>query len=400
MSSSNGSIRFRDGKLHLFKQPRSKNYFWRTFINGKYLTRTTGTDNLALAKSKAELEFDRLRFELITPEGKAAHLWDECEKGFLASLSLDQEIRHSRIKTHNVKLGILRQFFGRHPIHGIKTNTIEEYLTWRKTTFMPSRHNFRNGSVTNKTLTADLLTLRQVLKYAKRQEWISSIPDFPKLTVTPRAGGWFSPQEMIHLIGFAKQWIKESPTVEEQLRRDYAWNYILWLVFTGMRVDEALCVRYEDITEIHKKDPEKLNDKPYLYVRVKGGKLSYLKAPSLMIGLSGAVTSFFKLKTLFPNAGPKDLLFPKNPRDKVHQLLEAAGLLKDDTGHTRTAKNFRHTFVMSRLLHGTPVLALAQNIRSSVKMIQLHYGSYFNSKMNREELTKMLSDTKSPTGFV
>jgi integrase len=399
MSPSNGSIKLRDGKLHLFLQPRSKNYFWRTFINGKYVTRTTGTDNLALAKSKAELEFDRLRFQLITPEGKAAHLWDECEKGFLASLALDQETRPSRIKTHKVKLRILRQFFARYPIHGIKTHAIEEYLAWRKNTFMPLRHNFRSGSVTNKTLTADLLTLRQVLKYAKRQEWISSIPDFPKLTVIPRAGGWFSPREMIHLIKFSNTWIKEASNDQERRKRHYTWAYILWLVWTGMRVDEALRVRYEDITEIHK-DPERPKNKQHLFVRVTGGKLSYLKGPSLMIGLVGAVTAYESLKARYPEAAPKDLLFPINPRDKVRELLEAAGLLKDDKGQTRTAKNFRHTFIMTRLMHGTDVYVLAQNVRSSVKMIQLHYGSYLNSQMKRDELTKLISDTKTPKGIL
>src|SRR6202171_6101360 len=188
MSSFNRPLRLRDGKLHIFKQPKSKNFFWRTFLNGKYVVHTTKTDNLALAKSIAEAGYDRLRSERITPEGKPAHLWEECEQGLLTSLSLDEESRPSRIKTYKVKLGILRQFFGQHPIHIIKAKTIEDYLYWRKTTYKPSRLNFHHSKVSNKTLSADLLVLRQVLKYAKREEWIATIPDFPRLTVMPRPG--------------------------------------------------------------------------------------------------------------------------------------------------------------------------------------------------------------------
>ncbi|MGH7184250.1 MAG: hypothetical protein ACREJN_20065, partial [Nitrospiraceae bacterium] len=192
----------------------------------------------------------------------------------------------------------------------------------------------------------------------------------------------------------AKEWVVHACTPEERRSREYARNYMRWLVFTGMRVDEALKVRFEDVHEVHKKTPDQDSSKQYLFVKIKGGKLAYLKGPTEMIGLSGAVQAFEQLKVLTPNAQPKDFLFPVNPRELIHQLLAAAGLLLDDRGQRRTAKSFRHTYIMSRLLTGVDVYTLAQNCRTSVKMIQQHYGSYLSARMKRTELTKLLPSAK------
>ncbi len=393
MSSINSPLKLRDGKLHIFKQPKSKNFFWRTFLNGKYIVRTTQTDNLALAKSIAENAFDRLRSERITPNGQPAHSWEECEQGLLTSLSLDERSRPSRLKTYKTKLVILRQFFGPYPIHAIKAKTIEDYLHWRKTRYKPLRRNFHHVNVSNKTLSADLLVLRQVLKYAKREEWIPGLPDFPKLTVKPRPGGWFTPKEMVRLIPFGKRWINHAATPDEHRTREYAYQYMMFLVFTGIRVDEVLQVRFEDVQIQRAKPPQHPED--CLFVTVKGGKLSYLKSATEMIGLPGAVRAFERLKQLTPNIRPSDLLFPINPRKIIHQLLEDAGILCDERGQQRTAKSFRHTYIMSSLQYGVDVYVLAQNCRTSVKMIQAHYGSYLTSRMKRAELTKMLQPKKS-----
>ena len=383
-------LRLRDGRLHLYRQNDSKNWFWRTFLNGKYVVRSTKTDNLAVAKSTAGNEYDKLRFQHLTPDGTLAHSWEECERGFLNTLAQDD--RPSRSKNYKVKVGVLRQYFHAFPIHTIKTKTIEDYLAWRRDTHKPRHRNFHSKTVTSKTLRSDLLALRQVLKYAKREEWIAAIPDFPKLTVTPRPGGWFNKEEVLKLASFGLKWIKQAATPEERKTRDYAFRYMQWLLFTGMRVDEALQVKFEDV-QIHKANPPQYPE-DCLFVKVEGGKLRYTKGATEMIGLSGAVSAFERLKLLTPNFQPEKLLFPVNPRETIHVLLEAAGVLLDERGQRRTAKSFRHTYIMLRLLRGVDVYVLAQNCRTSVKMIQQHYGSYLTARMKRAELTKQFLGSK------
>lgn len=388
-------LKLREGRLHLYQQNDSKNWLWRTFLNGKYLVRSTKTDNLAVAKSTAENEYDKLRFQHLAPDGTVAHSWDECERGFLNSLVHDETIRPSRIKNYKVKLGILRQYFHTLPIHTIKIKTIEEYLAWRKNTHKPRYRNYHSDKVANKTLRSDLLALRQVLKYAKREEWIASIPDFPRLTVPPRAGGWFNKDEFLKLASFGLKWFKQAATPEERRSREYAFRYFEWLSFTGMRVDEALQVRFEDV-QVHKPSQNKHDN--YVLVKVKGGKLSYLKGATEMLGLDGAVDAIERLKLLTPNAQPHDLLFPINPRAMIRQLLDGAGLLFGESGQRRTAKSFRHTFIMMRLLSDVDVYKLAKSCRTSVKMIEQHYGSHINVRMSIDELTKSRRKSRKKGG--
>ncbi len=65
-----------DGRLHIFKQPKCENYFYCFFVNGRYLTRTTKTSNLSLAKSIAETAYDSYHFNNLSPDGKFRHSWD------------------------------------------------------------------------------------------------------------------------------------------------------------------------------------------------------------------------------------------------------------------------------------------------------------------------------------
>lgn len=372
-------IKLRDGRLHIFKQTGCQNYFYRFFVNGKYRTRTSKTSNLSLAKSTAETDYDSYRFNNLTADGKHSHAWDDAERGVLASLTLEEGTRTSRLTTYKVKLGVLRKFFGSMSLEQInKTKAVEEYVKWRRTVYQTHVHH---EVVTNKTLRRDFDVLRAILKYALREGWIEKICELPILSVTPKAGGWFTLAEWKHLQKVARQWIERSPNEKEQRQREYIYDYMMFLVHTGLRVDEAFHVRYRDISP-DEKDPR------FCYITVRGGKLAYTMKATECIGLVGAVSAIERRKKTQPNHKPTDLLFPTNPRVKLHELLVAAGLDRDERGERRTAKNFRHTFIMLRLLQGVDVYKLAKNCRTSVSQIERHYGSYINARMSRDELTK------------
>lgn len=388
-------IKLRDGRLHLYQQNDSKKWYWRTFRNGKYVVRSTGKDNLVQARLVAEDEYDKHHFGSKTPDGTVAHSWAECERGFLNSIAHDESNRPARVRNYRVKLGILGQYFHSYPIHTIKTKQIEEYLCWRRDIYQPPYKNYHSKTVTNKTLRSDLLALRQVLKYAKREDWIKLIPDFPKLTVKPHPGGWFTGEETVKLLKFLFHWVHQNEiSHKEREKRAYVRCYIRWLIFTGMRVDEALQVRFEDVTIMPDAKP-----RPCLFVKVRGGKLSYLKGTTEMIGLEDAVHAFEELKLVrFPRIPrPNDLLFPNNPRETVEKVLSETQLLFDERGQKRTAKSFRHTYIMTSLLHNVDVFVLAKNCRTSVDMIQQYYGSYLTARMKQAELTKMFARVK-PVG--
>jgi integrase len=110
-----------------------------------------------------------------------------------------------------------------------------------------------------------------------------------------------------------------------------------------------------------------------------------------MIGLGPGVLAFYDLQQITSNPQPKDLLFPVNPRERVQELFEKAEVLYDERGQRRTAKSFRHTYIMRSLIAGVDAYVLAKNCRTSVKMIEQHYGSYLTARMKQRELTKMFA---------
>lgn len=130
----NEIIKLPDGRLHIFKQPNCGDYFDRFFVNEKYLTWTTKTSNLSLAKSTAETKYDSSRFNNLALDGRFSYSWDDAVKGVLTFLALDKTSRGSPAKTYNMKLGVLRKFFGGMPLEQInKTKSVEESVKWRWT---------------------------------------------------------------------------------------------------------------------------------------------------------------------------------------------------------------------------------------------------------------------------
>ena len=61
-------------------------------------------------------------------------------------------------------------------------------------------------------------------------------------------------------------------------------------------------------------------------------------------------------------------------RDTVEELLKYANLRDGKSGIPRTTYCFRHTYATFRLSAGVDVYILAQQMGTSVKMIEQHYG--------------------------
>lgn len=385
-------LKLRDGKLHIFLRPGCENYFYRFFFNGKYITRTTKTDNLALAKSIGENAYDDHRLQNFDPSGKQKLTWNDAVLGVLKSLETESS-RSSRLRDYKIKYGVLREFFQDIPLPDIKERTLEEYVLWRKTIYKPVHANYHglwgksSAQPNNKTIARDFDAIRKVLKYALREGVITKLPTFPTLSITPTAKGWFELSEWKQIQTTAREWIKDSPSDPIKQKRQYTYDYLLFLIHTGMRVDECLCVKYEDV----KPDPD---DEHTCFITVRGGKLSYRMKPTQVIGLSGATSSLKRRSAASPAHKPTDLIFSWNPRELVDDLFEKASVLYDERGIKRTAKSCRHSFIMWRLRNGVSVFTLAKNCRTSVKMIESHYGSYLTAELAKEEL-KMMKPKKT-----
>ena len=69
-------------------------------------------------------------------------------------------------------------------------------------------------------------------------------------------------------------------------------------------------------------------------------------------------------------------------------LMKEAGLYFDDKGKMRDDYCLRHYYATERLLMGVSIYTLAENMGTSVGVIQQHYG-HLRPEMAANELTKL-----------
>ena len=188
-----------------------------------------------------------------------------------------------------------------------------------------------------------------------------------------------------------KQWIKEAKNDNERGKREYTYDFMMFLVHTGMRVDEARCVRYRDV-ELDKDDPN------ICYITVVGGKLKDRLGKTDMIGFVGATKAIEHRKKANPGFKDTDVVFDKDTIQHVRNILIKANLYKDADGNRRTAKNFRHTFMKMRLDRKVTAFDLSQNCRTSLRMIETHYIRKLNPRLRRNELAKGMLKELSKKG--
>jgi integrase len=150
------------------------------------------------------------------------------------------------------------------------------------------------------------------------------------------------------------------------------YNFILIMCNTGMRPPEAKNLRWRDITKATDKDGQEIL---VIYVRGKGKERKLIAPVSTgkyldrVRELSKATKPDDHVFTII-NGKPAVWLY----RDTVEELLKYTNLRDGPSGTPRTTYCFRHTYATLRLSSGVDVYILAQQMGTSVKMIEQHYG--------------------------
>jgi integrase len=249
------------------------------------------------------------------------------------------------------KRGRPRKIIGRHPV-GIAPS---QPSAWKR----PARA----------TLNSEIVTLRQVLKYANRQGWIPGVPDLspPYRTsnkISRRA--WFSPEEYKQLYTATRERAKNPLNERWRGECETLHDYVLFMANTGLRPDEASRIEYRDVKVVLDVD----TDERILEISVRGKRgVGYCKS------MPGAVQPLLRLRTRSGGA-PAGLVFGKVPRELLNTILEEQDLKIDREGKSRTAYSLRHTYISMRLMDGADIYQVAKNCRTSVEMIEKFYAAH------------------------
>ena len=275
------------------------------------------------------------------------------------------------IKIH----GNLIPYFKDTLITDIQKKQLIEYKNYR----------IEKDSVVMNTVQHDYVALRRVLEYCIDQGHITKLPDIPKRNkketeTNPRPN--FSKEEWSQLQEASKKRIKDSRSERIRKDRDQLHDYMMWIVHTGMRVEETLRTKFQDI-EIKKKK----NGQHEVVVQIDG-KTGF----RTVRGLIGAVKAFKNIKKRNPDHQPDDLLFSHNPRDGLKALLQATGLNKSSKGRNRDAKSFRATYICFRLTSkgsGSDIDKIARNCGTSPEVIKKYYSKFLGVDQFDEEFTDL-----------
>ena len=379
--------KYKDEKLHVYLRNDSRFWLCRFYADGKYKVKTTGETDLREARDFAENWYDDLRYK--QRHGISIH---QKTFDFVASEYLDYQKtlvanylrsrksgtikKTGRItgkyrtprqaKDYGYRINALRKYFSKYEIGTIKLNDIENYVDER----------MKSCSMT--TVDYDLIALGLVMQFAERKEYIKYIPKFPKLdvsTTNPRPA--FTIEEWHALLDASQERIKSAVGSKLIKQREQLHDFMVFSVHTGMRVNEVLSTKFKQCKIDKNKDGELC-----LIIKNVVGKNDVRN----VVGLVGAVRAYERLKQRNePNPG--DLLFPEHHRDQFNSLLKSTGMKTDSLGNVRNARSFRSTYIMFRLIYGTPIKDIATNCGNSSTVIDKYYAKYITSKDLKDRLS-------------
>ena len=375
MSESASTHSLMGGKLHVYKRPGSR--FWQcsAYEAGKNRRATTKEESLGRAKEVAEDWYLGLRGKLRSGEIKTEKTFKDAAAQFEREYEIITEGQRSPVyvEGHKRRLRIhLIPFFGDMGLSEITPGQVQEYRIHRREKAMKEH----GKPPARSTMHQEIVCLRQTLKTAVRHGWLQFMPDLSEPygksgKIAHRA--WFSPEEYKQLYEATRSRARAPK------RRRYKWeseqlhDYVLFMVNTGLRPDEASRLQYRDVTIV---DDEATGDQ-ILEIVVRGKR-----GVGYCMSMPGAVRPFQRLEKRNKPEDHSALLFPKHHRQLLNTILDEEGLKFDREGNRRTAYSLRHTYICLRLMEGADIYQVAKNCRTSVEMIEKHYAIHLRTSID------------------
>jgi integrase len=380
---------FRDGRIVLYKRPGLRNPKWQCRISvpnsSGYVRRTTGYADEFEARRFAEELYDDLRAQVRNggairkPKFETAFdLFKERYRTEAAS-----ERRYNEVIDTMLRYGL--PFKGK-TVDSINNATIQEWIHWR-------RSNGKRLSASTATLNKDLGSLKVFFSWMYRNGFIDRPIEFDKPKSKQFRRTHFDAKDWNKLTRFLREWVKAGRTGRgghKYRDRVLLTNYVLILANTGVRVGEARMLRWRDIAT--DKDGK---GSPIVVLTVKGKT-----GEREVIARNFAVKDYLdRIRVLREGeigrkVKPDEFVFCNRDGDPIgsfkkgfQNLISSAGVEYDSFGQRRTIYSLRHTYATFRLREGTHHFHLAQNMGTSVKMLEEYYG-HVRSRDVAVELTK------------
>lgn len=285
------------------------------------------------------------------------------------------------------------EFAGRKATDAIDDRVLREFIGWRKNYYVgkPLPKNAKLHP-TDKSLQFDLMIGKMVVRWAHDKGYRGTRP-MPTFAYTPknvRVRPHISATEFRKIRDGFRAWIDE-PVHSEDWRRTrqllYYYVHLLWM--TGLRTGEANALKVRDIHPIVDIDGRSTVQ---LAVRGKTG----MRMCQAHVNLKPVLDEMLQRRG---DVSPDDLLFVMPDGGKVISLndqftdyMKHIGLTHSADGTKYVLYSLRHGYAV-RALGRTDIFSVAQNLGTSVEMIQAYYG---NHGISPERARKLAGEYNDP----
>ena len=386
----------KNGKLHIYIRTdkykgklKSDKFVGRTYIQGKQTIKSSGTNNLKQAKVILGNWFDELNFKkkhnIQIHTNSVKDLWQK----FLTDIGKSTD-REARTKTWYKErwnyISKCKDFMN------LKANTLDEndvqktYLMWRL-----ARAKSQSKVLRTATITGDLMAIsgftswcyRKKIRKDKLENIKKILSKKMRRQRTSRVG--LTKEQYNHLLSVSRKRFKSGRTLRIRFERERLHHFIVFMVGTGLRVDECLSLHFEDIQLVDRQQSKKIiqseikldeHSRYYCKIWVRQSKTKERECYSV----SSSYYAITRLINLYKTTGLGQIKGRvwgvQSFREGLNSLLNEANLKQIKRGDeilTVDSKSFRNTFIQFMLDKGLNATSIAKNCGTSSTMIDKHY---------------------------
>jgi integrase len=351
--------------------------------NGKYLKFTTKTSHQPTAEKLAKQRYTELYLTThhisdLSDHGVTFELafsrWENYCKGRSTDRGGSWDGTIDRVKRYALP------YFKNRKLDALSRIDFEKYYVYRS-------EYYKRIRPTEHSLIREQTALLSFFRYCYNFELIQKIPDIRKPKSLHKRRETFSDLEYKKLYTGARKFVKEGKVLGKERDRFYLQQYILILANSGLRVGEARGLRWRDVQL--KQDADGRN---YYQLTVTGK--TGLRNVVLSHTSSNVIERLLKYRTNQLDGPPpnSEYVFISNItgravttfRKGFDALLDYCGIPKDLNGSNRTIYSLRHYYATKRLEDGLSPYLLAENMGTSVDMLERHYGHVRSHKVAAE----------------
>ena len=398
-----GEITVLPKRVHVYKRERSS--FWQMryrLPSGEWERLSTKTTDLDEAKAMAleEYQTELLKEKSGIPSSKKTlrYFAEKQIKNLNQSIEAGKQASTFAGYIQAINKWII-PILGDHKIGSINNNAIQQ--------FERTRENLHKRPISKSMINTHNVVLRGILRLAVEQRYIKS-SDIPILTTkgkgtSRRSRPPFTSAEIFTITRRFEDWVKDAIGDDAKYRRQLLAYYTEFLAATGIRAgEEALGVKWKHISTYKPKidydaildDPVKqamrsimdqlLVDDNVVKIIVTNGKIhnrSDAKQQRIVIARDSIKMTLSKIRLLTRRTDDEDYIFASqmgNPMKGFSSMftkfLNECGLLYTADGRRRVLYSIRHYYTnMTIKKDNLPMIVIAQNMGTSLKMIEDYY---------------------------